>query len=735
MKLTPETLFGKAPLDGQVPSQLKLSPNGRYGSFLRPADDDRERMELWLVDTATGEVRKPVVHLPDAEDETAEDRAERERRRQFARGITAYAWHPKQDAVLLPVGGAAYLLTVSDDSLRRLTPANKQQSGIRLSSKGDWLSYVRDGDLYRLDVTSGGSGEETRLTQDGGGTVSNGLADFIAQEEMHRFDGHWWSPDDGTIAYTRVDTAPIPETERFEVDADGIRVIKQRYPFAGGTNAEVKLGLLALTSGETEWLDWALAEDDYLARVQFGANGALYVQAQSRDQKRLTLRRWRDSEWQEVLTETSDTWVNLHDNLTVLEDGRVLWTSERSGNSKLYIHDSALDREGRLVGSHGRRINRVLGAYGSIVWHLDSSRPTTQDVWWDDLRSKEPEPAATRDPDLQEWRDAAVNPEHGNVILLCSDRDTPPTLYFGKYDEPIAQGAGHAYDALWDRRQLTLPTTRVLDIRSQTTIGTIDHAGTALIPPLPGHYYGRYSNDDRHDLHYRLTQPTPFDPNRRYPVIVHVYGGPGVQRVRHEYPPLTLQLFAQAGFGVFELDNRGSANRDRAFESAIHGRLGHVEVADQLAGVRFLTSLDWVDAKRIGIFGHSYGGYMVLMCLAASHVFRAGVSVAPVTDWTLYDTHYTERYLGTPEDNPQGYADSAVLPRVPNIDAPLLLMHGMADDNVLFTHSLKLIKALQDAGKPFELMTYPGAKHGLQERSVAIHRYRLILDFLRRKLM
>ena len=159
-----------------------------------------------------------------------------------------------------------------------------------------------------------------------------------------------------------------------------------------------------------------------------------------------------------------------------------------------------------------------------------------------------------------------------------------------------------------------------------------------------------------------------------------------------------------------------------------------MEVADQLAGVEFLRTLDWVDPSRIGIFGHSYGGYMVLMCLAASHAFRAGVSVAPVTDWTLYDTHYTERYLGTPAANPQGYAASSPLARVGDIDAPLLLLHGVADDNVLFTHSLRLINALQDAGKTFELMAYPASKHALQERNVAVHRYRLILDFFRRKL-
>lgn len=156
---------------------------------------------------------------------------------------------------------------------------------------------------------------------------------------------------------------------------------------------------------------------------------------------------------------------------------------------------------------------------------------------------------------------------------------------------------------------------------------------------------------------------------------------------------------------------------------------------DQLAAVQSLRYRDDIDTERIGVFGHSYGGYLALMCLATSHVFRAGVAVAPVTDWTLYDTHYTERYLGMPQENPHGYAASSVLPRVPDIDAPLLLMHGMADDNVLFTHSLKLVQSLQDAGKQFELMTYPGAKHALQEPTVATHRYNYILDFFRRQLM
>ena len=205
--------------------------------------------------------------------------------------------------------------------------------------------------------------------------------------------------------------------------------------------------------------------------------------------------------------------------------------------------------------------------------------------------------------------------------------------------------------------------------------------------------------------------------------------------MRNEWPPLLLQLLAQRGFCVLELDNRGSANRGLRFEAAIHRCLGQAEVRDQALGVEFAANLPWVDPERIGVFGHSYGGYMALMCLAqVPERFRAGVAVAPVTDWRLYDTHYTERYLGHPEDNAEGYAASSALTHLEGIHGKLLLMHGMSDDNVVFTHSMRLMAALQEANVAFELMTYPGAKHSLQQKAVAIHRFNLILDFFERHL-
>ena len=220
------------------------------------------------------------------------------------------------------------------------------------------------------------------------------------------------------------------------------------------------------------------------------------------------------------------------------------------------------------------------------------------------------------------------------------------------------------------------------------------------------------------------------DGDRRFPVIVTVYGGPGVQRVTNEWVPPWNHYMASRGYGLLQLDNRGSTNRGVAFEAPIYHAMGSVEVADQLTGVNFLKSLDWVDTDRLGVFGHSYGGYMTLMLLMkAPGVFRCGVSVAPVTDWRLYDTHYTERYLGDPASNPEVYEQSSVFPWTGKLRDRLLMIHGMADDNVLYTHSTRLYSVLQDAGVQFEMMAYPGAKHGIAGRQTNIHRYTLMDRF------
>jgi dipeptidyl-peptidase-4 len=269
-------------------------------------------------------------------------------------------------------------------------------------------------------------------------------------------------------------------------------------------------------------------------------------------------------------------------------------------------------------------------------------------------------------------------------------------------------------------------------------VHSLDHPYNEFLDAHVPTEFGTLKARDGQTLYYQMLKPKTLVPGKRYPVIVDVYGGPGVQRVRRAwggYPRSNegffRQYLAQHGYIVFTLDNRGSGFRGVKFESALYRRMGSVEVEDQVTGVEFLKSLPFVDAERIGVFGWSYGGYMALMCMMqAPNEFAAGVSGAPVTDWRLYDTHYTERFMSTPQDNAAGYASGNVLTYADKLRGPLLIMHGMADDNVLFTHSTALFKRLQDLNKPFEMMTYPGSKHALLRfASTGPHAYETIVRF------
>ena len=702
-------LFQDPALGGPTPSLVRVAPGGRHIAFLRPQDDNRERLALWRHDVRSGRTEALVAPTDGARPSAAES-AERERRRQFAGGVTGHAWHPDGERLLATIDGRAWRCDAGAGTATPLSPPGAAELGITLSRTGRFVSHIRAGDLH---VRQFAGGAEHRLTDDGGGTVSNGLAEFIAQEEMHRFAGHWWAHDDRRLAFTRVDTAAIAESRRFEVHGDRLEVVRQRYPHAGGANAEVRLLVLDIAldgaPGRCQELDWRDGGFEYLARVAFAPSGALIAQVQSRDQRHLAVKRWAADGRRPaiLLEETHDTWVNLHDNLTFIgaEDAFV-WTSERGGRADLYVCDGAGGGV-RHWPSGLDGVRRVLWADADTAlvagWRRD---PTAQHIYRIHQGGTPPR-ALTAGPS---WHEADVD-SSGHLMALSTTAPEVPSQLEAVH---LATGA-----------------------RTHIHGGPVV-AGHPYHPFLPHHLPARFGSlaaADGQRLHYRLTPPASAHTGGAHPVIVHVYGGPGAQRVRREWGPLVAQLFAQRGFGVFELDNRGGAGRTKRFEDPLRGRLGDVEVRDQLAGVAFLRSLPWVDGQRIGVWGHSYGGYLALLCMAkAPEAFAAGVSVAPVTDWALYDTHYVERYLGTPDANPEGHRESAVFPWLDGLSGPLLLMHGMADDNVLFSHSTKLMQALQERGALFELMTYPGAKHALHERHVAIHRHETILDFFKRRL-
>jgi dipeptidyl-peptidase-4 len=719
-ELTIERIFGDPELSGPTPRAVKVSPDGLRVGLLRGREADQHQLDLWSYDVRDGSLQMRVDsrRLVPAEQLSEAERARRERERSADyRGIVDYDWAPDGHRVLFTLGGKLYLCDLdaaTGSSLRQLTHDDRPVLDAKVSPRGAYVSFLRDQDLWVVDLANG---QERRLTHDGGGAIHNAEAEFVAQEEMDQPSGYWWAPDDSAIAYKRFDESAVPIARRLEFYPDRLDVVEQRYPAAGDPNVAVRLGLVAPTGGEPRWVDLGKDQDIYLARVDWAPSGRqLAFQRLTRDQKRLDLVLVDvDALKQTVLvTETSATWVNLSDDLRFLRSQPALiWSSERTGTRHLYLY--GLDGRLRHPLTQGAwNVDQVLALdepAGRLYFTSNREAETDQQIYTvrlDGANAEQPLRISQEDG----WHDPQFAKDARTVALYVdtfSDPATPPRVSI------------HAPDG----RRMAWIEANPLD-------------STHPYWPYRDHHvapeFGQLPAEDGQRLQYALIKPPDFDPSRHYPVFLDVYGGPGVQHVERRWAPsgssMIDQVMAQRGYVVFRLDNRGSARRGRAFSDPIYGRLGEVEVRDQLAGVRWLQQKPWVDPRRIGVFGWSYGGYMTVMLLAkASDVFAAGAAVAPVTDWHLYDTCYTERYLSRPEDNPRGYADSGVFSALNGLHSRLFLAQGMADDNVLFTNSTRLMRVLQDHGVQFDLMTYPAAKHGLSTPQLKIHVFTAIRRF------
>ncbi len=694
------------PLPGTVaPGRFEFTPDGKAVTYLFSEEGSLVR-SLWRYDLATGEKRVLAGPPPASTDEAALSREEelrRERARLRELGVTDYQFAENATAqVLLVPGGGRLWVSIGEGELVEL---DGSQGAIdpHLSPDGAQVAFVRDDELWVMP-TSGGAAR--KLTSGAEAGLTNGLAEFIAQEELDRDRGFWWSPDGAKIAFIRADSRHIKD---YTIVHQGKSVVDNephRYPFAGEPNAILELGVIDLAGGSTQWMDLGHDKDIYIARVGWRPDGVLTCQVLSRDQRTLRLLAFDATGRSSLLLEErQEPWLNLHGDTEFLEDGGFLWLSERTGFNHIYRY--AADGSCRALTSGSWIVTHIV----RVDWNAGVAYFI-----------------GTKRSDLE---------RHLYSVPLEGGEVTQITAAAGVHGAVMAKDGSRFVD-VWTSRE---HGARVALRRADGSVEKMlfENAGaTAEDLGLPMPEFTTVRAPDGAMLHAAIYPPRPLEAGRRYPVIVSVYGGPHAQRVMEQWGmtvDMRAQYLAQQGFVVLKVDNRGSANRGLAFEAAIADRMGTVEVDDQVAAVREIAKLPYVDAGRVGIYGWSYGGYMTCMALMrAPEVFKVGVSGAPVTDWDGYDTGYTERYMGTPQSNPEGYKDSSVLSHVSKLRGKLLLVHGMTDENVHFRHTARLIVALTEANKDYDLLVFPEERHMPRDAKGLEYQERRVLEYFEKNL-
>jgi dipeptidyl-peptidase-4 len=684
------------------PLRPQPTPDGQAVLFLR-SEARIAKLSLFEFDVATGKTRElltPQQLLKGAEENLSpEEKARRERMRVSVGGFTTFQLSKDGKLILLSLSGRLYVYDRITNKGQELKTGPGTLLDPRFSPDATKVAYVRDHDIYVLDLATQ---KENRVTTGGTEAVSHGLAEFIAQEEMGRFSGYWWSPDATHIVYQENDARDV---EVWHV-ADPIRPGQSPQPFfyprPGKANVKVRLGIVPVQGGETRWIAWDEAKYPYLASVRWPKNGPLLVNVQNRDQTELVVLEAdvATGKTKTLLTETDPAWVNIHQDFPHwLDSNDFLWLSERDGGPQLEIRTP----NGRL-----RRV-------------LVSADQGFQNLVHVDTKSG------------QVIYNASTDPTQSHLFRISLAEGSDPI--------PLSKETGlHA--AVFARdHSLYVHTTRLLSAMPVTTVHRGDGTLVGTLPSVAE----EPPFDPRVDLvqvgketfRAAIVWPRQFDPKKRYPVLVDVYGGPHHLHVLASKNRWLLdQWYADQGFIVVALDGRGTPGRGRTWERAIKNKFSSVPLDDQVAGLQALGQrYPPMDLKRVGIDGWSFGGYMAaLAVLRRPDVFHAGVAGAPVIDWLDYDTHYTERYLGVPPQADDVYKENSLLTYAADLKRPLLLMHGTADDNVYFRHTLKMVDALFRAGKDFEVLPLSGLTHMVPDPLVMESLHARIARFLQKHL-
>ncbi len=682
------------------PTRIQLTPAGDVVLFLRSPARSPEH-DLYELDVASGKVRR-VARTADLlgggeEVLSQEERARRERLRIADRGFTWFALTPDGRGVLLPASGGLHLLDRSSGAGRTLTPAGASVMDPRFSPEGDTLAWVQDGDVHVQPLDGSAA---RRLTPGAREDVRYGVAEFVAQEEMGRYEGYWWSPEGDWIAFAEVDERGV---ERFGIgdsahpERPPVRV---PYPRPGRDNARVRLGLVPVSGPAPPiWVRWDQDRYPYLCRVVWESERApLAVLVQTRDQREVALLAVdrATGATRPLVVETDQAWVNLDRDLPrwLPDGGGLLWASERSGRRVLELRDP-----------QGQLVRPLCGAAESF---LSVAHVTTDASALFLLEGG----AVTN-------RLVRLELASGRREVLTDDTDEHAPVF--------APGGSVWVDTVTSAARLPRSVVVTRERGEGTAL-----PDTAEDPPFTVNLQLTETDGDP-AFQAALIRPHAFDPARRYPVILHVYGGPHSLMVRADQRHYLFdQWLADHGCVVVAIDNRGTPRRDRAWERAIKGAFGDLPLNDQVSGLQALAArFPELDLDRVGVYGWSFGGYLAaLAALRRPDVFKVAAAGAPVVDWLDYDTHYTERYLDLPDRAPQAYASSSLLTYAGQLERPLLLVHGTADDNVYFLHSLRLADALLRAGRPFSFLPLPGVTHQIGDAAIRENLWRRIADFL-----
>jgi dipeptidyl-peptidase-4 len=690
---------------GTPPFDLRWLKDGE--SYLQNRTDPATKLpQLWRVNAASG---KSTTFYDAAKMEAVLSRmagmSQADARRLAHR--PSYQMNPAQTGVLLNYRNDLYFYELGADSALRLTSGPEEEVEEDFSPDGRMVSFVRNNNLYVVDLQTG---RERALTSDGKpDSIFNGRLDWVYEEEVYgRGDkrGYWWSPDSTRLAYLRIDESPVSNFPVVDHIPRKQVVEETPYPLAGEPNPTVRLGIAPATGGPTLWVDTSKYEpaDFLLVRVNWSPdNQRVLYQAQNREQTFLDLNAAgaSDGKTQTLFQEKTTAWVEAVDNPRWLKDGTFLWRSERNGWMHLYHYAP----DGRLIRQitdgkwEVRSLDGVDEERGWIYFRGTEHSHIAEQVY----RIKLDGTGLTRLTQTEGAHRAVFNPAMTMYIDYWSDVNTPAQVRLYKADGTLQRAIDE--NAVQTLKQYKLGKTELLQVKTR----------------------------DGFMMEAMMIRPPDFDASKKYPVMSFTYSGPHAPQVRNGWGGSTYmwyQLLAQKGYIIWVCDNRTASGKGAESEWPVYKNFGALELRDLEDGLDYLKSQPYVDASRIGLSGWSYGGFMTSYALTHSQSFKIGISGGTVTDWSNYDSIYTERYMQTTQHNPEGYRTSSPLQAAKNLHGKLLLVHGAIDDNVHMANTIQFAYELQKAGKQFELMLYPKQRHGVADPLLVKHMRQMMTDFI-----